>query len=285
MNIKRLIKRLVKPTIANETLWLLVSRTLVRGSQYLCSVRSECEIDKGLRDYPDLKRLLGKRVVLDGPFKGMDYSGTEAFCSALYPKILGSYEHELEAVILESLAGDYNLVVDVGAADGYYAVGFAMKSVRTKVVAYEQEARAREELSKLASANGVTGRIEIRNRCDKADILQLPVSRGLMIMDCEGFEDVLLDQECVEHLSRWDFIIETHDGFVRGVSQRLAARFRATHQVKTMDVIRDLDKADSFQSQFIAAAPREVQDRLLAECREPGCLRWLVCKSKDSRDA
>jgi len=277
---KKTIKRLAKSVVSTACGWRAVSRSMVRASQFLCSVRMECEIEQSVAAYPELAKAMARKQVLAGPFQGMLYGDAEAFCSALPPKLLGSYERELACEITRAIDSGFDLIVDVGAADGYYAVGFALKMPGAEIIAYEQEARARKELAKLANANGVRDRITIRDRCESSDLFMLPVSGGLLIVDCEGFEEELLSQDVIEHLRNWEFIIETHDGYSNEITKRLASRFEATHKVVTIEVIHDLDKADHFDSDILSNLPRNVKDKLLTENRQHACLRWIVCHPK-----
>src|SRR5438094_9802013 len=70
--------------------------------------------------FPDL-------TVLNGPFRGLQYPSAEAICSAILPKLLGSYEKELHCTIERLCNTDCSVVVDVGCAEGFYAVGFARR--------------------------------------------------------------------------------------------------------------------------------------------------------------
>src|SRR5512140_2013789 len=67
---------------------------------------------------------LDRLEVLSGPFKGMRY-GDFSYNSALIPKLLGTYEADLHNWVGEALATGYDAVINVGCAEGYYAVGFA----------------------------------------------------------------------------------------------------------------------------------------------------------------
>src|SRR5207302_964150 len=80
----------------------------------------------------DLARRKTNLCVNSGPFKGMLYIGT-AFCSAYIPKLIGTYERELTNIVEEICARMPPLIVDVGAAEGYYAIGFATRLADTHV--------------------------------------------------------------------------------------------------------------------------------------------------------
>src|SRR5690348_1337426 len=78
----------------------------------------------------------GQRVN-SGPFKGLEYISGAAG-SAYTPKILGCYEQEIHAFIEEIINKSYSVIVDVGCAEGYYAVGFAYRSSDVKVYAFDE---------------------------------------------------------------------------------------------------------------------------------------------------
>ena len=279
---KEILRRLGEQLVSHDTLWEPIRKTVVRGSQFLCAMRDSYEAERTVIDTPKLQQALNSRVVLAGPFQGMKYGDTEARCSALYPKLLGIYENELASIVAEALAKRPGVVVDIGAADGYYAVGFAFRNPETRVIAFEQNPRAQVELRKLAELNGVTGRIDVRGHCGPEDIASLGSENGLVIVDCEGFEDVILNEENIRLLAGWDFIIETHDGFTAEVTKRLEERFAATHDVKRIDTIHDYDKLDHVKVPLLDGLPRRKADQLVAEGREHACLRWLSCTPRRS---
>ena len=275
--LKSLARQVAETLVSSDALWTPISRSLVRGSQYLCALRDQHEVEQTVAGHPPLREALAKRQILAGPFQGMHYGSTKALCSALYPKLLGTYEHELAGVFEAALGRNHPLVVDVGAADGYYAVGFAFRQAGTRVIAYDQDPRARAELAKLAELNGVAARFEIRGRCEPAELARLGEPSGLMIVDCEGFEDMALSPENIAALSGWEFIIETHDGFVPGVTKLLVERFQATHRVEVIEAVHDFDKVDRIRVPLLDGLPRRAADKVLAEGREHACLRWLSC--------
>lgn len=282
--LKSLTRDIAEAIVSSDTLWRPLSRTLVRGSQFLCALRNQHEVEATVAAHAPLREALEKREILAGPFKGMKYGRTTSMCSTLHPKLLGTYESELAAAFDRALARKPPLVVDVGAADGYYAVGFAYRDPSARVIAYDQDPRARAELAKLAELNGVADRIEIRGRCEAADMEAFAGKAGLMIVDCEGFEDDLLSKENLRHLTAWEFIIETHDGFRAGVSRRLVERFAATHEVEVVEAIHDFDKLDHVKVPLLDGLPRREADLVLAEGREHACLRWLVCRPSANRE-
>jgi hypothetical protein len=66
-------------------------------------------------------------IVRDGPFAGMIYPESTVKVRNLIPKMIASYEDELTPWIEEAVAKNYPTIVNVGSADGYYAVGLARR--------------------------------------------------------------------------------------------------------------------------------------------------------------
>jgi len=277
---KKTIKHTLFKLVQIDFFWSIIAKTIIYPSQLLRSLRMNCEADRIIEGDKVLREAIRNRTVLSGPFKGMMYGNLEAHCSALHPKLLGCYEMELIPTIREAIEKRYSVVVDVGAAEGFYAIGLAMRISDAKVIAYEQEEDARKELAALAKLNHVADRIEIRERCEPQDLASLGTSGGLLILDCEGYEDKLLSKAAIATLCSWDFLIETHDGIIPEVTQRLEERFRETHRTSRIEIINDLNRANHFELDAISGLTRRQKDRLLAEGRQHATVRWLVCHSK-----
>lgn len=99
------------------------------------------------------ERLYGKSdvVVLSGPFEGMHYLD-EVVWGPITPKWLGTYEQEVSSLVDPSA---YDRIIDVGAAEGYYAVGFAWKAPKTDVFSFDVDPLARSAQRRLAELNRV----------------------------------------------------------------------------------------------------------------------------------
>ena len=136
---------------------------------------------------------------------------TRSCGSALAPKVIGSYERELHAAVDGVIAGDYERIIDVGCAEGYYAVGLAWRK-RIPVVAYDSSAEARACLAELAGLNGVSSLIDGRETCDTEELESFSGQRVFLICDIEGAEGQLLDPTRAPALLGFDLLVEVHDG-------------------------------------------------------------------------
>lgn len=174
-------------------------------------------------------------VVATGPFAGMRYID-RSHGSRLVPKLLGSYESELHEVIAGVMARPPAVVVDVGCAEGYYAVGFARALRGTRVYAYDIDPDSREMCRKLAGLNGIAENLVIRGKCDCAELESLPLTDALVLSDCEGYELELLRPDRVPQLKNARLLVELHEFCAPGLTAELLHRFRDTHAAQLVDI-------------------------------------------------
>ena len=180
----------------------------------------------------------GKLNVLSGPFEGMNYIEVSN-CSSLLPKIIGTYEEPLNSVVNTALLSNYNYIYDVGCAEGYYAVGFKLKSSKSNVIAYDNDPEALKNCTDLARLNSLEGQISFKSSFDfnffvkeKGKLTSSEKSRHLIFMDVEGAEIELLNPELNPDVLLCDLIVELHDCFVKGVTERMLSYFQNTHEIK-----------------------------------------------------
>ncbi|HWY32741.1 MAG TPA: hypothetical protein VNX46_18395 [Candidatus Acidoferrum sp.] len=177
-------------------------------------------------------------VVLSGPFAGMRYIN-EIVWGPITPKWLGTYESELHPVMDKIFAGaKYETVVDVGAAEGYYAVGLARHFSKSTVFTFDLDLRGRMQQRRLAAINKVNNLV-VGSRCDAME-LQKRFNTGscLLICDIEGFEVQLLDPSAVPSLSRTDIVVEVHPAKGRSISEvrdLLIQRFQNSHEIEVIE--------------------------------------------------
>lgn len=206
----------------------------------------------------------GCRIV-DGPFRGMNYVD-HAAGSAYMPKILGCYEMEICEWVEEIVRRGYDTVIDVGCAEGYYAVGLAMRCPGTTVYAFDTNPEARRLCRELAALNGVSDRLILGKFCDADALKTIPMKHTVMICDIEGHEVDLLDPGLSPELLDMDIVVELHELQRPGVTQTLLSRFSGSHQVELADAV-PRDPARHPEVAFLA-----LKDRHLAinEARSAG---------------
>lgn len=172
--------------------------------------------------------------IWSGPFAGMDYVA-EATEGSLIARLLGTYESELHPHLAAIVAKGLDCVIDVGCAEGYYAVGMARLAPEVTVYAYDIEEKARLACAQLATKNGVAERVIIGGAFAPDGFEAFAGRRALVLVDAEGAEVDILQPELSPALGGMTVIVETHDVFRRGALATMVARFAATHDIVRVD--------------------------------------------------
>jgi hypothetical protein len=155
--------------------------------------------------------------------------------SSLLPKLLGCYEEELHSTLASIIDFDYRQIVDVGCAEGYYAVGLAIRIPQSRVFAFDIDLQARQFCQELAKANGVSGRVQVGGECTGEQLATLLDDRTLLICDCEGCEIGVLNPSEVPNLRLVDVLVELHDFIDRSISETIVSRFAQTHDISLIN--------------------------------------------------
>ena len=244
-------------------------------------------IPKRFRPIGYIEHLVAGRTggrVNRGPFAGMKYISA-AVGSAYVPKLLGIYERELAQTIEGACACRFTLIIDIGAAEGYYAVGLALRNREARVVAFEMERKGRQALKEMLRINHVDSRVEIRGKCELGDleIILQNEPRSLILCDVEGDEEILLNPAAVPELSRAHLLVEMHDFIHPGITERMIRRFKATHVVERIWQVPRSRAEMPWRTLGTALLPRRYLDWAVSEWR-PVKMSWLWMKPiNDSR--
>lgn len=220
-------------------------------------------------------------AVLCGPFQGMKYFNRIVW-GPLTPKWIGSYESELHQVVIEAINHGYDVIVDIGAAEGYYAVGLARACPQSSVISFDTDFIARRRQRELAALNGVAGQLTIGRLADAASLnAALAKGRCLVISDIEGAEVGLLDPSRSPNLRHADILVECHQTptmTVDDVAHLLHERFDGTHDVE--EICSRSRSPEEWQSRHEALRQLGRAQLALAldECRYPQ--KWLRMKSR-----
>jgi hypothetical protein len=203
----------------------------------------DAKLNDGLRLLAKWRHLLVQNTfiknhgttILNGPFKGVNFlSGSLEGCYV--PKLLGSYEQPLHNYIEEIILNKYEVILNIGSAEGYYATGFAKRMPATSVLAFDLNSKIKDTIFKLFQKNNVTN-------CEYSDSIFLPhhfesysKNKTLVFCDIEGGEKNLLDLKTAPALKNMDIVVESHDCLFKGMTEILIERFSKTHHI---DIIPD----------------------------------------------
>lgn len=180
-------------------------------------------------------------IVRYGPFAGMRWLDNPRWGrSEQGVMMLGLYEQEVLAHLAEAPAR-FRVFVDVGAADGYYAVGLLHSGKVDRSVAFEAIPACRSAIARLAAENGVGDRITILGTASERFIDDLTAQNirspeTMFLIDIEGAEFTVLTEELFAFLKSSLIIVETHAHIYanpQGEMEGLIRRASTTHRVTT----------------------------------------------------
>jgi hypothetical protein len=213
------------------------------------------------------------RTVLTGPFEGLQYTKLTSE-RHITQRLLGCYESELHKAVNECLKKKYSEVLDVGCAEGYYAVGFALKAQCDCVHAFDTDPWARKACVAMAKENGVENKLSMNGFCSPDWMHAHLKPNSLIISDCEGYEFVLFAKEQISLYRDCDLIIEIHDK-APDFDHPIVQNFMGTHDV-TIIASEPHDPKSFPQIDFMS----EKEAAMCVDDRRQAWQGWIYLKRK-----
>jgi hypothetical protein len=169
-----------------------------------------------------------------GPFRGTQCLPTKGG-DALVAKLAGTYEMEIFPAFRGAIRRSPDTIVDVGAAEGFYVASLARAVPEARVIAYEAKPEWQKRVKEITSINAVAERCEVRGFCDKNEfqtLLRASLGRRLFVlMDIEGGEFELIDEEVLPFLSNVELLVELHERDSREDGEVLIRLLTGSHEV------------------------------------------------------
>jgi hypothetical protein len=275
----KIIDRIIIKAVKNKFIWSLLNPFIV-AADYIMAIRKKIRLP--YTNWSKFNNLFIELTVLNGPFRGMQYPDFKSVGSALYPKLLGSYEKELHNEIEKFISSDYTELIDVGCAEGYYAVGFALKNKNLKVYAYDIDKEARELCERMAILNNVKDRISIHSQLDEIELSTFKFKeRGLVICDTEGFEKKIFTPISIPNLKNCDLLIETHDFIDLDISSKLCELFSDTHYISVIQSVDDVQKV-KYHNYPLLESFSPIEKKLILSEHRSSIMEWLILRSKNN---
>lgn len=153
--------------------------------------------------------------VAHGLFKGLHLDpvpgwGNMDLCSML----LGTYEMEIMEVLQRSRFLHRKHLVNIGAADGYYSIGGIYSGRFQTVDCFELTDIGRQTIARNAQRNGVADKVHIFGEATNNfpdQLKDVKWAQTIVLCDIEGAEFELLDEACLDRLSKATILIEIHN--------------------------------------------------------------------------
>jgi len=212
-----------------------------------------------------------------GPFKGMKFANTRLDGTVNYTKILGTYEAEISPFVYDAIASNPNLILNIGAGDGYYSAGFSYLFPNSKVISYEYQDSEIQMQKATLDANNITN-CNLEKFCSINELLNLNIDQNtLIISDCEGYELELFTDQLFNKCNNFTAIIETHNFINPLITDTLISRFRNYgYLVYIVENINDNLKPALYNIDEIKHLPLIDKQFILRE--RPDGMHWIYCK-------
>ncbi len=212
--------------------------------------------------------------VLTGPFAGMLIrKHTKWNDGNQGVKLIGAYEFELHKIIEKIIKREPDTVVNVGCADGYYAIGMGMRLPKSKIYAMDIDNDSLDLCEHNANINNVKRLTTVVGKPAPQD-LKLGSGRRLFFVDVEGDELALLNKDLCPLLIDSDIIVECHDFWDvnNPISAKLKERFSDSHDVEV--IVPDIPYPGDYP--FLSDMPIGTVLLAITE-RRPMPTVWLAC--------
>lgn len=173
-------------------------------------------------------------TVVDGPFAGMKYI-TQSTGSSYITKLIGSYEEVLHKTIEDLKNRNYNTIIDIGCAEGYYLNGLGIYNKNAILIGYDTEDIALKLTKNLYEENELKNNLILDKECTHKKLDSQITKNTLIICDSEGFEYYILNPKKSKKLKMAQtLVIELHDFVTANIKQILINRFSKTHNISTI---------------------------------------------------
>ena len=206
------------------------------------------------------RRELSKKIsrifdykVQQGPFKNMLLSEKQYWGIGDHGvKILGLYEKEIQDLIVEIQEKEkYTTFVDIGGADGFYAIGSLINNLFKECIVFEASKKGRESIFNNAKLNNVETMISIKGIATNGAMLDLSskINESLILCDIEGGEFELFSNELLEKLYPSNIIIEIHKRNIKdelGLEKRASKMFTINKVIQTPKSLNTFNELKNF---------------------------------------
>lgn len=174
--------------------------------------------------------------------------------------LLGLYEQELLQSLMQ-VPKRYKTFINIGAADGYYAIGVLVAGLFERSICYEMSESGQSLIRLNASLNGVADRIILRGVAQQDfhhELSQADADESVLLVDIEGGEFDLFSDGIPEKFRRSVIFVEIHEkwmsdglGKLEMLENSVQSYFRITvlttsardlSQYKELDNMNDTDR-------------------------------------------
>ena len=198
-----------------------------------------------------------KGMIVDGPFMGMKLL-PNAHSSTLCPKLLGTYEAEVQADIIR-LSNGVDSFLNIGCAEGYYTTALSLMAGIKRVSGVDINPNSLNAARAMAEINNTS------NKClfisDIQSALQALTGKLLTMIDVDGSELKVIDDllscisngfsEALHILIETDFLPTGESNKLAIIKRFLANGFRLSKEISQNPTKRMSPYATTLTKSFL----------------------------------
>ncbi len=241
-------------------------------------------------DFVQHRFFLGKRLseevghkIRYGPFSGTQLIQDSRWSGAdKASMLLGIYEFEMLTALVNAAEGR-RVFIDVGAADGYYAIGGTASKLFEHAICFEMNPEGREIIRQQSLANGVSSQVSVLGTATDGFLEEaqgqhrFALSETVILMDIEGAEFELLSDPLIEKIKEAFLIVEIHDFFSSNhlAAEELLSRLSTRYDINVVkqgarnpNIFPELSSWNDDDRWLICSESRSQQ------------MSWFVCRPK-----
>ena len=217
--------------------------------------------------------------VIDGVYKGAKFIYSSDYFITKPAHLLGCYEKEVQQAIY-NLSKENNLkhFINVGAGEGYHAIGTKVANLFENSISFELDKKNRDIIKKNFNLNKIFNGFEVFSKAD-LDFLKniekkIEFAKSLFLFDIEGDEFIILDKNNLNIIKNSYLIIELHhfystDDKVEKLQKELKQYFNISF-FKT--------ESRKFSNFEILNKFNDDEKWLMMSESRPSTMRWIVCE-------
>ncbi|KWN83001.1 FkbM family methyltransferase [Burkholderia stagnalis] len=225
-------------------------------------------------------------IIQHGPLAGFNLGALATWReSDNGPKLLGFYEQEV-CDVLARVASARDVFIDLGGADGYYAVGLVAKNFYRESHCFELEESSRANIAHNAANNNVADRVHVYGAATPSFAKDLAArgvdfSRAAVLVDIEGAEFDVLTSECLQQLQRAHIIIELHEFLRPDGKERLQELLELAGNLFNVHTLTT-GARDPSQIPALASGWNDTDRWLLCSESRATLMTWLYLEPKEA---
>jgi hypothetical protein len=224
-------------------------------------------------------------VVKHGPFTGLKLtSNTWWGGNDLGSMCFGLYEKELLEFLNSKYLENRDIFIDIGAADGYYAIGLLMSKSVKSALCFELTPEGRDTINFNWNLNDKPGVIEIKGDVFtdfKNSVSYIDFKKTTVLIDIEGSEFSFLNNEILKILQNAVVIIEIHN-WIPNFIDLYSEFLKNASEIFDIEILTRQERETLIFDELLSLTD---DNRLLLTSESRPCvMRFLVLKPKSNME-